>query len=131
MSIGALNTAIYSTIGGTVTNAGTAVYYLTAPDNQALPYVIWDYVADQDENFDANRTKNSLVFIRAFAATPQAAEAIDAQIDAKLHLQTLTVTGWTNFWTARENAYSSESTDQAGRRVYMSGAEYRIRNDKA
>ena len=83
MSIGALNTAIYSTIGGTVTNAGTAVYYLTAPDNQALPYVIWDYVADQDENFDANRTKNSLVFIRAFAATPQAAEAIDAHIHDK------------------------------------------------
>lgn len=129
MSIGALNTAIYSTIGGTITNAGTAVYYLAAPDNQALPYVIWDYVADIDENFDGNRTKNSLVFIRAFAATAQAAEAIDAQIDAKLHLKTLTVTGWTNFWMARENAYSSGLTDQAGRRVYMSGAEYRIRND--
>lgn len=129
MSIGALNTAIYSTIGGTVTNAGTAVYYLTAPDNQALPYVVWDYVADADENLDANRTKNSLVFIRAFASTPQAAEAIDRQIDALMHLKTLTVTGWTNFWTARENAYSLESTDQAGRKVFMAGAEYRIRTD--
>lgn len=129
MSIPALNTAIYTAIGGTLTSAGTAVYYLAAPDGQALPYVVWDYTADIDENMDRNRTRNSLVYIRAYAATAGAAGTIDSQIDALLHMKALTVTGWSNFWTARENSFSSVETDQSGRKVFMAGAEYRIRND--
>ena len=129
--IGVLNTALYSTLGGTATNAGTAVYYLAAPDSQALPFVVWDYVSDSDENLDANRTKDELVFIRAYASTPGAAAAIDAQIDALLHLQTLTVTGYVNYWLARESGYSLAETDQSGRRSYMAGAEYRIKLDKS
>lgn len=128
MSISALNTALYTTLAGTTT-AGSAVYYLSAPDNTTLPYIVWDYTADFDENMDSNRTKNALVFVKAYASTPGAAGTIDGQIDALLHMKTITVTGYVNFWTARENAYSMEMTDSAGRKTYMAGAEYRIRLD--
>ncbi|HRS74554.1 MAG TPA: DUF3168 domain-containing protein [Anaerolineaceae bacterium] len=131
MSIPALNTAIYTAIGGTLTSAGTAVFYLAAPDGQALPYIVWDYTADIDENMDRNRTRNSLVFIRAYASTAGAAGTIDGQVDALLHMKALTITGWSNFWTARENSFSSVETDQSGRKVFMAGAEYRIRNDQS
>ena len=126
MSIPALNTALYSKLGGTATAAGAAVFYLGAPDAQPLPFIVWDYAADRDTNYTPNRVKDSLVFIRAYAATPAAAGTIDGQIDALLHMKPLTITGYNNFWIARENAYSLEQTDQAGKKSYMAGAEYRV-----
>ena len=85
MTLSALNTAIYSRIGGTATAAGTACFFLKAPDAQPLPYVIWDYVSDIDENLTSNRTRNDVVFIRAYAASQSAAGSTDAQIDASIH----------------------------------------------
>lgn len=131
MSNTALNTAIYSRLAGTYTTAGTKVYYLQAPDNAALPYVVFDYVADRDENYTANRTKNTVMFIRAYGTTPGQAGTIDAQIDARLHAGSVTVTGYTNFWTRREDSYSRADTDESGRVTYMAGADYRIRLDQS
>ena len=130
MSLSALNTAIYSLLAGTVTAAGSAVFFNQAEDNQALPYIVFDYTGDLDENLTPSRMRNALLFVRAYAATPAQAGAIDAQIDALLHLQTITVSGWTNFWAARENSFSLVETDQAGRKTHMAGAEYRIRLTK-
>jgi hypothetical protein len=129
MSIPALNTAIYSQLAGTYTTAGTKVYYLQAPDAAVLPYIVFDYVADRDENITANRTKNCSVFIRAYGTTPAQAGTIDGQIDSRLHAITLSVTGYTNFWTRREDAFSLTEIDESGRRTYMSGADYRVRLD--
>jgi len=129
MSIPALNTAIYSQLSGTYTTAGTKVYYLQAPDAAVLPYIVFDYVADVDENYTANRTKNCSMFIRAYGTTPAQAGTIDAQIDGRLHAVTLSVSGYTNFWTRRENAYSLSETDASGRKTYMAGADYRVRLD--
>lgn len=129
MSLSALNTALYSKLGGTATSAGSSVYFLTAPDDATLPYIVWDYTADIDENETPNRTKNSVLFIRAYAATQSAAGAIDAQIDTLLHMKPLNVAGWGNFWIARENSYSLPETDAAGRKTYMCGGEFRIRLD--
>jgi hypothetical protein len=129
MSIIALNTAIYSQLSGTFTTAGTKVYYLQAPDNTALPYIVFDYVSDLDENITANRTKNCSMFVRAYGSTAAQAGTIDAQIDSRLHANTLSVTGYTNFWTRREDAFSLTEIDTSGRRTYMAGADYRIRLD--
>lgn len=129
MSLSALNTALYSRLGGTATAAGSAVYFLAAPDDAVLPYIVWDYTADRDENDTPNRTKNDVVYIRAYAATHAVAGSIDGQIDTLLHMKPLTVTGWGNFWIARENGYSLPETDEAGRKTYMVGSEYRVRLD--
>ena len=129
MSIIALNTAIYSQLSGTHTTAGTKVYYLQAPDSAVLPYIVFDYVADRDENLTANRTKNCSMFVRAYGSTPAQAGTIDAQIDGRLHAGTFAVTGYTNFWTRREDAYSLVEIDESGRRTYMAGADYRVRLD--
>lgn len=126
----ALNAAIYTKIGGTATNAGTAVFYLNAPDNQPLPYVIWDYVNEGDENDHGRRSKNVVVSIRAYAAKATDAGTIDGQIDTALHNVTISVTGWNNFLSRRENGYSTVEIDQAGIKTYMSGADYRFRFEK-
>jgi hypothetical protein len=126
----ALNTAIYTAIGGTITSAGSRVYFLNAPDNPTLPYVIWDYVNEGDRNDTSHRLKNCVLFIRAYATTPAAAGTIDGQIDTALHEKTLSVSGWTNIQTRRENGMSLAETDAAGKKTYMCGADYRILNCK-
>lgn len=126
----ALNAALYTRLAGTVTAAGSAVYYQQAPDGAARPYIVFDYTAELDENETSNRTKNVVAFIRAFADAPAQAGTIDAQIDSLLHMQALTVTGYTNFWIARDSGYDNIENAPAGNKVYSAGAEYRIRLDK-
>jgi hypothetical protein len=126
---GALNATIYSALNGKTT-AAAKVYYLLAPDNTALPYIVWDYVNEGDDNATPRRAKNAVLFIRAYASTPADANTIDAAIDTELHDKVLTITGWTNFWTARENGMSTVEVDASGRKTYMAGADYRIRADK-
>ena len=128
--IPALNTAIYSTLAGTVTAAGSAIFLDQAPDGQALPYVVFDYTSDQTENITPRDMNNAVLFIRAYATTKAQAGTIDQQVKSLLHLKTLVVSGLSNFWTARENAFSLTETDPAGRKTHMAGAEYRIRLSK-
>jgi hypothetical protein len=133
MSIqGTLNTTLYSalTTGGTVTTAGSAAYYMLAKDGAALPYILWDYVNEGDDNDNPHRAKNVVVSIRAYAASSAVASSIDSQIDGALHNKVLSVTGWTNFQTRRENGMSSVEVDASGRKTFMAGADYRIRADK-
>lgn len=125
-----LDTAIYTTLAGTYTNAGTAVFLQVAPDNYSLPYVVWSYVNEGDRNETPHRLKDVVVFIRAYAASPSAAKTIDSQIDSILHHKTLTITGWTNIMTRRENGYSLVETDSAGIKTWIRGADYRILADK-
>lgn len=124
----ALNASIYTALSG-ATNAGTAVYYLQAPDGKALPFIVFDYVNEGDDNDNPHRSKNCVVSIRAYASTPAAAGAIDGQTDTAIHRITLTVSGWTNFETKRENGYSMVE-NVSGTKIYMSGADYRIRTTK-
>jgi Protein of unknown function (DUF3168) len=126
----ALDAAIYTALGGTHTNAGTAVFLQLAPDNYPLPYVVWSYVNEGDRNETPHRLKDVVLSIRAYASTAKAAKTIDAQIDGLLHHKTLTVTGWTNILTRRENGYALEETDSAGIKTWMRGADYRFLCDK-
>jgi hypothetical protein len=134
----ALNTAIYSTLsGGTALTAllagTTSVYYLQAPDAATFDYVVWNWQAGPtDDNETAKRAVGGLAFVRTYSATSAArAGSIDAQIDALLHGKTLTVSGWANFWTAREESLSLVETDEAGRQTFMAGATYRVRLGKS
>lgn len=125
----ALNTALFSRLasGGTVTNAGSACYWMSAPDNATLPYVVWSYINEHEDNDHRYRSKDVPVFIRAYAGSKAVASLIDGQIDTALNGNALTVTGWSNFWARREDGKSNEETDNAGKKTYMCGADYRLR----
>lgn len=125
--LSALRTAIFSRLG-TATLAGTSIFFLKAPDNQAVPFIVFDTVSDFDENTSPTRNKNTLVYIRGRAATAAQAETMDGQIDALFHNKPLTVTGYTNYQLQRENAYAITDVNQAGVTEYIAGAEYRLLN---
>jgi hypothetical protein len=69
-------------------------------------------------------------YIRAYATNSTLAGSIDAQIDALIHKKTLTVTGWSNIWTAREDNIETTEDAPNGEVIYSSGAYYRIRLDE-
>jgi len=130
----ALNSAIYGKLaGGTALTAllsGTAIYYLQAPPEAVLDYVVWSYQGGGDENLTPNRTKNLMVFVRGYSsAGPAKAGSIDAQVDALLHLKSVSASGWTNFWLARETDVATVEYDAANVPTWMSGAMYRVRLD--
>lgn len=127
-----LNTAIYSRLGTTtaITNllaSGSAsIFNLQAKEGAALPYIVWSIQGGGDENLTANRTKNLMVFIRAYSGVSAAqAGSIDAQIDTALHLNPLTVSGWTNIWLARETDLETVENIPNTKPVYMNGGFYR------
>ena len=128
---GAMGSALYSTlIAGTalITElGGTVVYQDFAPDGQARPYVIFNHQGGGNENITHAGLKNNIWFVRGFADTREKAVTIGAKIAALLNKRTLTVTGFTNFWTVRELDQSAVELMPNNSRIYMAGAFYRIR----
>lgn len=132
----ALNTAIYNKLSGatalTSLLSGTAaIYALQAPESAVYPYIVYNIQGGGDENDTANRTKNLMVFIRAYGTTNAQAGSVDAQIDTALHLVPFTISGWTNFWMARETDLETVENPPTGGQVFMNGALYRVRLDKS
>ena len=134
-SYNALNTALYTTLsGGTALVSalgGTAIYYGQAPDNKPLPYVIWSYQTSGVDNITPSESTNQVVYIRAYTETAKAAGEIDGKVCDLLHKQTLSITGWSNFWLARETEIALPDVDSAGNTIWSMGAFYRIRLNKS
>jgi hypothetical protein len=129
-----LNTALFNQLsGGTALVSalgGTAIYFVQAPDEKPLPYVVWSYQAGGPENITPSDLWSELAFVRAYAETPAQAGTIDALIHARLHKQTLSISGYTNFWTVREGDAPALIDNQPnGQKAFMSGGMYRIRFD--
>ena len=128
-----LTAAIYSKLQGTSAIrsllAGTdAIYHMQAPEGQAYPYIVFNVQGGGDENQSQHRTKNLVVFVRAYSAvSPAQAGSIDAQVDTALHLVPLTVTGWSNFWLARETDIELVENEPNARPIYTVGGMYRVR----
>jgi len=129
----ALNTSIKNKLsGGTAlvtALGGTAIYYGQAPDQAALPYVIWSYQYGAPENITPHEMSVQLAYVRAYAAGAAQAGTIDGLICGLLHKEELSVVGWNNFWLARETEIALPQTDSAGVTTWTAGAFYRVRLD--
>lgn len=132
----ALNSAIYSRLQTTsaltaLLSGTTAIYHQKAPDNATLPYVIWNTQGGGDENLSPHRTKNLVVYVRCYSGVSALqAGSIDSQVDTALHLSPLTVTGWTDFWLARETDIELVETQPNGQYIFNQGGMYRARLER-
>jgi hypothetical protein len=134
MPVVALETGLYNALsGGTaLTNelGGTYIYNKQAPQKPPAKYVVFQWQGGGDDNDNPNRTRDLIYTVRGIASTQEAAAAIDTEIDTVLHAQKLTVSGWTNFWIARDVDVNFAEQDAGGVSRYHVGAQYRIRIDK-
>jgi hypothetical protein len=117
-------TALTSLLSGT-----TAIYHLQAPEQSIYPYAVWSLQGGGDINETPHRTKNLVLFIRAYSAvSAKQAGSIDAQIDIAIHLIPFTsVSGWANTWMAREDDLELVENPPTGKQVFMQGGLYRNR----
>lgn len=129
-----LETALYDLLSGTsaITDllaSATGIYNQKAPRGAAYPLIIFNEQGGPgDENKSPHRSRNLLYTIKAITQTNLSdAGDIDEQIDAVLHLQILIVSGWSNFWLAREGPIRLVETTPEGQEFYHSGGIYRIR----
>jgi hypothetical protein len=133
--INVLNTAIYTKLaGGTVltallTNGTASIFYQQAKDNAVPPYVVWNHMAGGPTNDYPHDSRDQIVFVRGYSTVPALAGTIDAQISTLLHRGTLAVSGYTNWWLARETETALIENAPDGTKVYMAGAQYRIKLD--
>ena len=126
-----LEKGIYSLLSAgtalTTELGGTAIYNKIAPSGTSLPCVIFQWQGGGDENLTPGRQRSPVYTIKAVASTQAKATAIDGHIDTLLQHGTITVTGYTNFWTAREGDVNYVETDAGGKPTYHIGGMYRIR----
>lgn len=131
--IEAIETALYSKLAGTAgiitALGGTLIYNKRAPQGVGSKYAIFQWQGGGDENDTPHRTRNLVYYITGVATTQATAAAIDTAIDAALHNGSISATGYTNFWLARENDINFVSEDAAGVAMYHVGGLYRIRVD--
>lgn len=127
----AVGTAIYNTLKNysalTSTLGGTAIYFNVMPRDKSLPAVIISMAGGSERNETPRRSVDLVYSVKAIATTAYTAGQIAEQIDAALHDATLTVSGWGNYWTAREGVYQYLETDPAGHTFGHAGAQYRVR----
>lgn len=138
----AVETALYARLSGTAAltallASATAIYNGVAPQNADFPYVVFSQQSAVDDNKSPHRARQLLYLVKAVVVDRQGstsysmqdAGAVDDQIDAALHGEVLTVTGWTNYSLWREtDVRFTEVPDQAGgRRYFHAGGVYRLR----
>jgi hypothetical protein len=128
-----INASLYTTLqSGTALTAllaGTnSIYKDIAPDNATYPYIVFNQQGGGEENLTPNRSVNLVYYIRGYTKVNTAAAGnIDAQIDNLLHGKTLSISGRSNYWTAREGEIENTEVLSNGERVYSAGALYRIK----
>jgi len=129
----AIETGLYSKLANTsaLTTAlgGTAIYSRHAPQGTARPYVVFMHAGGGHENINPSNLQNHVYLVKAVSDGSKEAGTIDGHISTALHKQTLTVSGFTNFSTQRENEVQVTENTREGVAVYHTGAYYRIRID--
>ncbi len=99
----------------------TAIYPHVAPQGTAMAYVTFNFSGGGLMNINPSELHNPVYAVQGIAASNSAATAIQTQIKAALHEQTLTVTGYTNFHTMCENEISYTEVTREGTLVFHAG----------
>lgn len=106
--------------------SGTGAIYRTQAGTAPMPYVVYSQYAGGPLNITKSDLRDPLYFVRAYASTMDLAGSIDARVSGLLHHGTLTVSGYTNYWLARESDVELPQELPNGQNVFMAGGVYRI-----
>lgn len=125
--------ALYSKLSSDqaiLTKLGSAkIYHQVIPQGVSLPAIRFFYGGGGEENLTPTRSFNMVYAVVAVSSVSakEAGEIADL-VDAALHDQVLTVSGWSNqFWTARGGLVSFHELGAGGESYWHEGAYYRIR----
>ena len=130
----AVDVGLYSKLTGdtalvALLSAGTPVFNMEAPPSTDMPYVVFFSAGGGPDNITPSDLRSMVYGVKGIASTLTAAANIDARIDTLLHNNSITVSGYTNIWLARETEVQLVEDAPDGNPIYHYGAYYRIRID--
>ena len=108
---------------------GSYIYDPVAPPGQSRPYIIFTHAGGGHENVNPSDLQNHIYLVKGVANTKKFAGEVQILILAALHKQTLTVSGYTNFWMAAEEEVRMVEVLDDGKTVFHCGSYYRVRID--
>ena len=118
----------YSALTALLSSA-TAIWNQAAPPVTALPYVVFSWAGGGLENINPSEIHNVLYLVKAIADDATEAGVLQGHIKGALHKTTLTVSGFTNFYTACEDEVQLTETTREGTLLFHRGYYVRIRID--
>lgn len=113
---GAIYTKLKATSAVTALVGGTAVpriYMQQAPSSATLPYVIFYLNSGGVANLTPREDFNVTYRIEAVADTRQGAQSLSEACFGALHRESVTVTGWSNFYARVDNMVSMVDNQDA------------------
>lgn len=131
-SLPGVETALYATLSG---NSGVAalvstrIYNPQAPAGVDLPYLLFYLASGLMPNQSPRLDINDVYRVEAVGSTRAQAEAVFNAAFTALHLQALTLTGWTNYWLACERR-TILIDNLEGRQFFRRIGDFRIKADK-
>lgn len=133
MTTTALETGLYSKLSGNgaliAELGGTLIYNKLAPQGTTGAYVVFQWQGGGPENDTPTESRSVLYTVRAIADTQAKAATLDGLIDGALHNQALTISGFSNYWTAREQDINLVELTAGAQPKYHIGGIYRISYD--
>lgn len=129
----ALEEVLYTKLsGGTALTGllgGTAIYNALGGEAIAYPLVIFTKSSGIEDNDTPHRAKTLVYQITAISDKgKKEAEQIDNAIDTLMHGADLgTMSGWYDYWCARESDISYNEMTAGGKVLWHEGALYRVR----
>jgi hypothetical protein len=89
--------------------------------------VVFNLQSGVEENLTPTRSDRMVYLVKGIGRTLYQAGQIADMIDDLLHDKTLTVSGFANFWTARETILRYQEIDPTGQVIGHAGGQYAIR----
>lgn len=110
---------------------GTRIYRELAPQQATYPLVILQHVGGGTISETPVDAADPFYLVTAVSAiSPAEAETLAGYIETALHKQTLTVSGWTNIWTAVQTHLEAAELPGSGAPLWQAGRFVRIRLSK-
>lgn len=119
-------TALVGQVGGT---ANPRIYNIVAPPNTTLPYIVFGWAGGGDINDTPTRAVNLVYRVGVFGTALAQCGTIDGYVEDLLNGGSLTVTGWSNYRSQREESFRLAEV-VGGLAIYHVGAFYRIQAEE-
>ncbi len=113
----------------TLLSSATAIWNQAAPSETPIPYVVFSWTGGGLENINPSEMHSLLYLVKAIADDATEAGVLQGHIRGALHKTTLTVSGYTNFYTACEDEVQLTEVPREGTLLFHRGYYVRIRID--
>lgn len=124
-----LDSSVYTQLvndGAITALVSTRIYSSQAPNEAAKPYIIFYLAAGGPENITPTASFNVIYRVESVAEDPDDAQTILEAVFNSLDGTALTITGYTNFWTACESPRHFVDNIE-GKQIYRRVIDCRIR----